>query len=657
MHMSGTHGTTAQARGSGTPEASTFARLTGEAMQLPLAVAAGLALLVGFVLAFNWPESGAGTVGSTLIWISLGLGAIHGVHAAWDAVRELRPDIDVLMVVGAALAAAIGHPEEGALLLFLFTLAGALEHRAMEKTRDAVSRLNRLMPKAALRRTNGEWTAVEPEALTAGDLVLVRPGETVPADGEVVGGSSTIDQSTLTGESMPRSVGPGDEVFAGTLNQPAALEVRVVRPVHESSLQRILELVLEAQENRQPVQRAIDRFSTPYTLTVFAIAILALVGFTWFGGLSFTEAAYRAITLLVVASPCALVIATPTATLCGLSRAARAGVLIKGGDALERLAGVSRIVMDKTGTLTRGQIEVMHVYPIAASDPDALLSIAFGAEEQSTHPIAAAIVRLAREREITPADVVSITNIPGGGISGEYDGRPIRIGSYAFCESTIPMCFRRHTEEVVERIRSEGGLPTVVAFDGAALVLAMADEPRSGAKDLKRQLAAVGIDRVAMLTGDHRAIAQRLATELGLDRFEAELLPEEKVAHIERLRAEAGAEGGLAVVGDGVNDAPALAVADVGLAMGRIGADAALETADVILLHDDLDRIPWSFGLARRVKRIMVGNLAFATGVIALLAFFTLLGEVPLYVGVIGHEGSTLLVVLNSLRLLAHPAP
>jgi Cd2+/Zn2+-exporting ATPase len=631
------------------------AQLTSPASQLPLAVAAGITLTVGFVLAHL--DGTVASVGNALVWASLLLGGVHGVHAAWEALREFRPDIDVLMVVGAALAAAIGHPAEGALLLFLFTLAGALEHRAMERTRDAVSRLNKLMPSEARHRTDEGWTPIEPEALVAGMVVLVRPGETVPADGIVEEGSSGVDQSTLTGEALPRDVTVDDEVYAGTLNKQGALEVRVTRPVQESSLQRILDLVLEAQENRPPVQRAIDRFSTPYTVTVFAIATIALVGFVALGGLSFAQASYRAITLLVVASPCALVISTPTATLCGLSRAARAGVLVKGGDALERLAGISRVVMDKTGTLTTGQIEIVHVHPIAASDPDTLLEVAFGAEEQSSHPIAAAIVRLARERALEPADVAAIENIPGGGIAGRFEGDDIRIGSYDFCEPLVPICFRRHTQQAVERIRAEGGLATVVAHDDCALVLAMSDRPRVGARTIMRDLRAVGVDQVAMLTGDHRVIANRLAEQLGIDVVEAELLPEEKVESIQRIRAEPGASGGLAVVGDGINDAPALAVADVGLAMGTIGADAALETADVILLHDDLGRVPWSFSLARRARRIMIANLTFATSVITVLAVLTLIGYVPLWLGVIGHEGSTLIVVGNSLRLLAHADP
>ncbi len=638
--------------------------LFSDSSELHVAIAAGLTLILGYLLWRVVDESVAPAihrVGHGLVWVSLGLGSIHGVRAAWESIRHFRPDIDVLMIVGAALAAAIGHPEEGALLLFMFTLAGALENRALAKTKDAVSRLHKLMPKSALRRDGrGEWVEIEPERLVIDDTVLVRPGETIPADGHVIDGRSSVDQSSLTGESFPRTVEPGDQVFAGTINQQGAIEVKVLRPVTESSISRILKLVIEAQETRQPMQRLIDRLSTPYAVTVLLGSLLAFVLFHFVGSLEWTAAGYRAITLLVVASPCALVIATPTATLCGLSRAARAGVLIKGGDALERLAGITRVAVDKTGTLTKGQIEVTHVEPIAGSNVESLLSVAFAAEQRSTHPIAAAIIRLAKAHHLRPADLASLTNVPGEGIEGVFAGKPVRIGNFGFCEPLIAVCFRRHTQGMVNHIAESGGKAIVVAHDGEALVLSLADTPREGADRLAEDLRDVGVRSVTMLTGDTQAIAERVAAELGIENVHAELLPEDKVEEIRKLRAspqEPGFAGGLAVVGDGVNDAPALAVADVGLAMGGIGADAALETADVVLLHDDLNRVPWAFGLARRVKRIMIANLMFAIAVIATLLFFTILGRIPLPVGVVGHEGSTLLVVANSLRLLAHREP
>jgi Cd2+/Zn2+-exporting ATPase len=642
--------------------------LLSDASQLPIALAAGAALAIGYAF-WEWGPAEPTTIrvaGQTLVWTSLMLGLIHGLRAAIESLRRFRPDIDVLMVVGAVLAAWIGHPEEGALLLFMFTLAQALEHRALAKAKDAVSRLNKLMPKSALVRRPREgaaagpddWTPIDAEELAAGDVVLVRPGETVPADGVVIDGRSDVDQSSLTGESLPRGVGVGDDVFAGTINQQGALEVKVARPVEESSIKRILQLVLEAQERRQPMQRVIDRFSTPYTLTVFAAALAAFAGF-WLlpADGNAADAGYRAIALLVVTSPCALVISTPTATLCGLSRAARAGVLVKGGDALERLASVRRVALDKTGTLTTGRIEVTQVHPVAAANVDSLLSIAYAAEAMSTHPIAAAIVRLARERQLHPLELAEFANVPGRGVEGVFDGKPVRIGNLDFCESAIDVCFRAQARQIVQSIARTGGKPIVVAHGGSAMVLTVADTPRQGAEHLAADLARAGVRSVTMLTGDTRVIAEQLAAKLGITDVHAELMPEDKVDEVRRLRAESRDDGGLAVIGDGVNDAPALAVADVGLAMGGIGADAALEAADVVLLHDDLDRIPWSITLARRVKRVMTANLAFATLVIATLATITVLFGIPLSLGVLGHEGSTLLVVANSLRLLAHRGP
>ena len=529
-----------------------------ERSELAVAIAAGLALAIGYPLwewgaAWTGSESAA-TFGHALVWISLALGAVHGVRAAWESLRAFKPDIDVLMVVGAGLAAAIGHPEEGALLLFMFTLASALESRAMARTRDAVSRLNKLMPRNALRRDDsagGKWKDVDPQELAPGDVVLIRPGETVPADSMIIDGHSAIDQSTLTGESLPRSVEVGDQIFAGTMNQNGALEARVSRPVTESSIQRILKLVLEAQETRQPIQRVIDRFSTPYAVTVMIVSLLVFGGFMLLANMSFVDSAYRAITLLVVASPCALVISTPTATLCGLSRAARAGVLIKGGDALERLSNITRVALDKTGTLTTGRIEVTHVEPIAASDAESLLSLAMAAEQRSTHPIAAAIVRLASEHDLHPADLVSLMNVPGKGLEGRYQGEPVRIGNYEFCEPIIPICFRNHTRQIVNHIASSGGKPVVLAHHGEALVLTLADTPREGAQELTRGLREAGITSVTMLTGDTRIIAERLAKQLGIENVKAELLPEDKVEQVRQIRALPEQAGGLAVIGDG----------------------------------------------------------------------------------------------------------
>lgn len=628
--------------------------------QLLAALVAGAALVGWQGLTWIGDSSGVPVeVVTALVWISFCAGAVFGVRAAWDAVKRFRLDIDILMVVGAGLSAYIGHPAEGALLLFMFTLAGALEHRAMARAKDAVSRLMKLMPTTAWVRdasASTGWSERPADALIPGDEVLIKPGETVPADGLVTSGHSELDTSSLTGESLPRPAGVGDEVFAGTVNQSGSLEVRVTRAVHDSSIKRIIALVTEAQERRQQVQRLIDRLSTPYTACVFLAAILALGWFMWGERLGWEKSAYSAITLLIVASPCALVIATPTATLCGLSRAARSGLLVKGGDALERLATVRAIALDKTGTLTLGRIGVTRAEAFGAP-ADPLAGVAAGVESHSTHPIASAIVAWAGTRGIAPAPVTGVRNVPGRGIEALRDGKPVRVGRAEWAGELLDTALLARVEAWLNAARQTGELTALCAAPscGGALAIALADSPRPGARGLASRLRRAGVGRVVMLTGDHRVIADKVAAEVGITEVHAGLLPEQKVEHLRAIKAQAGT--GLALVGDGVNDAPGLAVADVGLAMGGIGAGAALEAADVVVLHDDLNRIPWAFELARRVRLVMAINLTIAVGVIVVLASLTLGRFVPLGLGVVGHEGSTLLVVAISLTILGFRGP
>ncbi|MFG0257905.1 MAG: heavy metal translocating P-type ATPase [Phycisphaerales bacterium JB043] len=647
---------------------SLLRNIVSDEWQMPLALACGTALLIGFSLQQltldSWqPDSPAQwsdsfiAAGKTLVWVSLALGAVHGLRAAWESISQFEPNIDVLMVVGAGLAAWIGHPAEGALLLFMFTLAGALEHRALTKARDAVSRLSKLMPDEALRQASTDdgsaWETVSPSDLTPGDRILVKPGQTIPTDAIVVTGRSTIDQSTLTGESIPRPVEPGESVYAGTLNQNGALELDVTRPIQESSLQKILDLVIEAQEQRQPLQRVIDTFSTPYTLSVFALAIIVFIVLAI--QLPTQDAAYRSITLLIVASPCALVIATPTATLCGLNRAARGGLLVKGGDALERLANVRSVALDKTGTLTTGKLEVIAT-DITDDDSEVdLLPVVRAIEERSTHPIAQAIVRYAKKHSAHPCDIQNVQMVPGKGIDADCQNMHASIGSFGYIEPKLVESMRTRITPVINDAKERGSVVAAFSWGDKAMVFELADTPRPGAQSLVSQLREAGVTHVAMLTGDHQRIASKLARDLDLDEVHADLLPEQKVEHMQRIKREH--PGRLAVIGDGVNDAPALASADVGLAMGAIGADAALETADVVVLRDTLDSVPWAFRLARQARTVMLQNLIFAMSIIAVLAVCSVLGIIPMGVGVIGHEGSTLLVVANSLQLLAFRAP
>lgn len=655
--------------------------------ELRAAILAGVLLGLGFVLHVVMEIRSL----EALIWASLAIGMVYGGRAALSALAQKRFDIDVLMVVGAGLAAYVGHPEEGALLLFLFVLAGALEELAAERTTREVEALQKLMPAEALVLRDGEWIEARAETLMPGEVVRIRPGERVPADALVVTGSSSMDQSAITGESMPRAVKVGDELFAGTINTDDPLEAQVLRPVRESSVQKILDLVLRAREQREPVQRAIDRLSQPYAVGVMVVS--TVVALVWWlaldrpllGGEGNPGALYTAITLLIVASPCALVIATPTATLAGIARAARAGVLFKGGRSIEALARIGAVCLDKTGTLTLGRPRLYEVHPVAWSDGPALLAIAAGLERDSTHPIAVAVREAAVQRGVSPAPVESVNHIVARGIVGFADGREVRLGNLKHTEALIPICYRNRVRDVLARIQDRGHLGVVVvragtvdpvsgqaqdasssADLGQVAVLIMADMVRPGAATLARELHALSIRPVVMLTGDHTVTATRVGQALGLDEVHAEMLPQGKLDAVAQYKArlrEQGRRGqGVAVIGDGVNDAPALASADVAMAIGTIGTAAALESADAVLLNDDLSAIPWAIRLARRTRRIVLANLTFALSIIVLMGAGVLVGsltghDVPLAIGVLAHEGGTIVVVANSLRLLWTPGP
>ncbi|MBL8759923.1 MAG: cation-translocating P-type ATPase [Phycisphaerae bacterium] len=637
--------------------------------ELAGAIVAGAFLLAGAVFHTLLKREDA----EWLVWVSLSVGMVYGLRAAWQAVAQWRIDIDVLMIVGAGLAAYIGHPEEGALLLFLFTLAGALEELAMQRTKREVEALNKLMPVDAIVRREGQWVEADPDSLVPGEVIKVRPGERVPTDAVVTSGATSFDQSAITGESMPRGVEEGDELYAGTINTDAPVEARVLRPVRESSLQKILNLVTQAAEQREPVQRIIDRVSEPYALGVMGISFAVLMVWWLALGRAWSDALYTSITLLIVASPCALVIATPTATLAAIARAARAGLLFKGGQAIERLSTIGAICFDKTGTLTMGRPQVYEIQPVAWSDPARLLSIAAGLEADSTHPIAAAVRDAASKRGASPATIGELGHITGKGISGAMGAARVRLGSYPFAEELIPICLRARVRELLEQAQGRGHVAIVAAHEspdlpagGEAAVILMADPPRPGAHEITKQLHELGVRPARMLTGDNRRTAERVAAALGIDQVDAELLPENKVEIVRRMRDERKHAGmkypGVALMGDGVNDAPALAAADLAIGMGAIGSDAALESSDVVLLAEHLSVVPWGVELARRTRTIVKANLVFALGVIVLMSIATLVGSllgrgVPLSIGVLAHEGGTILVVANSLRLLLVPSP
>ncbi len=615
---------------------------------LSLALACGLTLAVGFALE-TWAALSYG-VPLTLYLAAYVAGGSVGMRETIATLREGRLDVNALMLIAALGAAALDEWAEGAVLLFLFSLSNALEGFALGRTRRSISALLELNPGEAVR-LRGEMTERVPvEVLEVGDLVLVRPGARVPLDGVVISGRSTVDESAVTGEAQPVEKAAGAVVLAGTLNGHGAVEVRITTPPGEDTLSKIVALVEAAHLRKARAERLVERLTRVYApLVIAAAGLTALVplllgappGPTW----------YRAITLLVVASPCALVLATPVAVLAATSLGARRGALIKGGHPLEALGTVETIALDKTGTLTTGALRVADVLPAAGREGREVLELAASVEVQSEHPLAVAVVVAARARGLELPPCAEFESHPGGGAHGVVHGRLVRVGSERWLASqgVAPSS----SLQALARLREAAGETVVyVSLDGAlAGAIVMADTLRRGAAEALARLRPLGVRRLAMLTGDSGRVARALGERLALDAVHAELLPQDKQA----LLGELSAEGrGVAMVGDGVNDAPALASATVGIAMGAAGSDVAMEAADVVLMTDDLARLPEVIALGRRARRIILQNLFFATGVALSLVVVTLLFGLPLPLAVIGHEGSTLLVVANGLRLLGN---
>ena len=579
---------------------------------------------------------------------------------AFAALRERRLEIDLLMVLAALAAAAVGEPRDGAILLTLFSLAGTLEARAMGNTRRAVSALMKARPDTArVLDERGDERVVASESVAVGARVRVLPGERIPLDGRIELGNSAVDQAAVTGESLPVDKAPGDEVYAGTLNGYGMLTLVTNKTASQSTLARMVELVTEAQAAKAPSERFSDWFGQRYTAWVLIGTAAALAAFLLFG-LPASEAFYRAATLLVVASPCAVVISVPAAVLSALAAAARRGVLFKGGGALEALAEVDTVAFVKTGTLTRGVMRVQEAIP-EGGELGPLRRLAGALEQASEHPIARAVSAWARAEGHTLPPVADVRSEPGRGLLGVVEGRRVWAGNRRFA-SEHGLDFSADAELLALLDGLEGRGMSVVLVgeltpEGPRLLgtLGVADELRPHAASALRALERNGVRRLAMLTGDHQAAAFEVGKSLGLpaEAVFAELLPADKLAQVELLARD----GVVAFVGDGVNDAAGLASARVGIAMGAAGSDVALETADIALLADDLRRLPEALMLARRARRIIRQNLAFALGVMALMVVATLVGVLPLPLGVIGHEGGTLLVVANGLRLLTGVKP
>jgi Cd2+/Zn2+-exporting ATPase len=603
--------------------------------------------LIAIVLSFVSERVGAAPE-VTLVFnvISYAAGGFFGLKNALESLRAHKLDVDLLMVLAAVGAAVIGQWRDGATLLFLFSLSNVLQDYAIGKSRQAIRGLLKLYPsQAKVRRGGGDTVEMMSiDRIRVGEIVLIEPGERIPVDGVVRAGRSTVDQSPITGESMPVEKSVGERVFAGTLNQQGALDVEALQPASDTVLARIIKMVEEAQESKAPTERFLERFEQYYATLIIAGVALFIVVPPALGLTDFTSNFYRAMVLMTVASPCALVISTPAAFLSAIAAAARGGVLFKGGAYLELLADVKAIAFDKTGTLTSGKPALTDVVPCNSLTEDELLTIAASVEARSEHPLAKAVANAANSRGLAPRAVSDFRAVPGRGVEAQLNGQMVRIGSPNYLQANGD--FRPGMAAARAQLEGEGKTVMLVQRESEWLgLIALADQVRPEAKAIVKQLHESGV-QVTMLTGDNPLVAQHIAQQLGVDRVHASLMPDDKVAVLKQIEAEVGP---VAMIGDGVNDAPALAAASVGIAMGAAGTDVALETADLVLMGDRLELIPYAIRLSKQARRVVWQNLTFAIGVIVVLIIGAFVVDLPLPLGVLGHEGSTVIVVLNGL--------
>ena len=594
-------------------------------------------------------------------------GGFYTLREAIDNIKLKRFEIDTLMLVAAAGAAALGSWAEGALLLFLLSLGHALEHYAVGRAKRAIEALAELAPDTATVVRDGQTMEIPVAELVVGDTVVVRPNERLPADGFIVKGSSAINQAPVTGESIPVDKRPVDDaavartrpdlvdsaskVFTGTINGTGSIEIEVTRKSSDSALARVVKMVSEAETRQSPTQRFTDKFERIFVPAVLALAFILL--FAWVViDETFRDSFYRSMAVLVAASPCALAIATPSAVLSGIARAARAGVLIKGGAPLEELGSLNAMAFDKTGTLTEGRPRITDVVPTSGTTEQELMTVAVAVESLSDHPLAAAIARdgLARLGGVQPPAADGLNNLIGRGVTAKLNGETVWIGkAEMFGVDGVP-ALRAEVQGAIQNLRDNGRTTMVVRKGDRDLgAIGLLDTPREGAQQALQELRSLGISRMIMISGDHQKVATAVAKQVGLDEAWGDLMPEDKVEAIRKLRQETK----VAMVGDGVNDAPAMANATVGIAMGAAGSDVALETADVALMADDLRHLPFAVGLSRQTRSIIRQNVFVSLGIVAVLVPATIMG-MSMGVAVAVHEGSTLLVVFNALRLLAY---
>ncbi|TRO64146.1 heavy metal translocating P-type ATPase [Christiangramia sabulilitoris] len=636
----------------------------GERTEIIFAVLSGIFLLTGFLLD---TFSDAPFIYVVIPYlVAYGFGGYFTLTEAFDEISKGKFQIDFLMLVAAIGAALLDKWAEGALLLFLFSLGHALEHLAMEKATKSIEALTNLSPKTALKKQGGEYVEVDITSLRVGDVIRVRPNSTVSADAILIKGKTSINQAPITGESIPVDKQPVNDpgiefksieeipaknrVYAGTINGDNSIEVKVIKESQHSTLNRLITMVQEAQEKKSPTQLLTDKFERYYVPAVLILIILLNFAFlvvdeTW------QESFYRSMAALVAASPCALAISTPSAVLSGIARAAKGGVLIKGGKPLEDLGTLRALAFDKTGTLTEGKPKLTDLVLLNGLSKDEFLSRVIALESSSNHPLAKAVVRDGRARmdHLNGLPEVSDSEaIQGKGIRGIVNSEEIRIGNLELYDDIggVP----EMVKEKVTQLEKEGKTVMLVKNDQEfSGILGLMDTPRKAARSTLSRLKSIGIRKMIMLTGDNQEVADAVASEIGITDAYGSLLPEEKVEKIIQLKKE---ENKIAMIGDGVNDAPAMANSTVGIAMGAAGSDVALETADIALMADKLEILPFAIGLSRKSQQVVKQNLWISLGVVALLLPATIFGWANIGIAVVFHEGSTIVVVLNALRLL-----
>ncbi|MGE5517142.1 MAG: heavy metal translocating P-type ATPase [Bacteroidota bacterium] len=593
---------------------------------------------------------GSGAFGARVAFaaaILIGLWVV--LPKAWLAVRRVRPDMNLLMSVAVVGAVALGDWLEAATVSFLFALSLAMESWSAGRARRAIAALMDLTPPSArVRQADGSEVDMAPDQVPVGAVFVVHPGESIPLDGRVCAGESSVDQAPITGESLPVAKAPGAEVFAGTINGDGVLEVENTKAAGDTTLARVTRLVADAQSRRSATERWVDKFAAIYTPIVMAIALAMLLGPPLLLGADWGEWIYRALVLLVIACPCALVISTPVTVVASMAAAARAGVLVKGGEYLESPARLKVIAFDKTGTVTEGRLAVETVVPLNGHGEADLLARAAALEARSTHPIARAILAHAAAKGVNPVPADNVQAIPGKGATGIIEGRSYWLGSHRYLEERGGETPDIHA--LAEQLEAGGQSVVVIGSDHHVCgLIALSDSIRPEAAAALAALRRAGVERLVMLTGDNSATAERIAAGLGIDEVRAELLPEDKVKAVEDLVAR---HGTVAMVGDGVNDAPAMVKASLGIAMGAAGTDTAIETADLALMSDDLGRLAWLVGHSRRMQAVLRQNISFALGIKALFTVLAFAGIATLWGAIAADMGASLLVVFNGLRML-----